>query len=82
MDDEGLTAVYNFTAGFGARDGGELYFPWRGRIELIQPPRFNSLILFRPKGAPHGVKRVRGRGTRFTVTAFFTAAGERPPMAR
>lgn len=72
---EGLAAVYNFTRGFSGADGGALYFPWKEHIELLVPPRFNTLALFRPRNAPHGVTRItapRGK-TRFTVTAFFTA---------
>ncbi len=77
MEEEGLAAVYNLTRGFGARDGGELYFPWRGRRELVLPPVFNTLILFRPRNAPHGVARVTAsRGTRFTVTAFFSTRSD------
>lgn len=73
--EEGLAAVYNFTRGFTEADGGNLYFPWKERVELLVPPRFNTLALFRPRNAPHGVTRLtapRGK-TRFTVTAFFTA---------
>ena len=73
--EEGLAAVYNFTRGFTDADGGALYFPWEDRVELLVPPRFNTLALFRPRDAPHGVTRLtaaRGK-TRFTVTAFFTA---------
>lgn len=73
--EEGLAAVYNFTRGFTEADGGQLYFPWKERVELVVPPRFNSVALFRPRNAPHGVTRItapRGK-TRFTVTAFFTA---------
>ena len=72
-DEEGLACVYNFTRGFGPEDGGELYFPHRGRVELALAPIFNTMILFRPRDAPHGVSKVtamKGR-TRFTVTAFF-----------
>ncbi len=74
-NEEGLAAVYNFTRDFGPGDGGELYFPWKKRVELLVPPTFNTLALFRPRNAPHGVTRLtapRGK-TRFTVTAFFTA---------
>lgn len=73
MTDEGLAAVYNFTRGFTARDGGELYFPHEGRVELLVPPRFNTLALFRPRAAPHGVRRVTAHKARYTVTSFFTA---------
>jgi hypothetical protein len=72
-DEEGLACVYNFTRGFGPEDGGKLYFPHRGRTELELAPLFNTMILFRPRDAAHGVSRVtaaRGK-TRFTVTAFF-----------
>lgn len=72
-NEEGVACVYNFTRGFESGDGGTLYFPHRGRNELVLAPRFNSLILFRPRNAPHGVSQVtaaRGK-TRFTVTAFF-----------
>ncbi|MEW5742131.1 MAG: 2OG-Fe(II) oxygenase [Myxococcota bacterium] len=70
---EGLACVYHFTRGFSEADGGVLSFPHRGRAELSVAPAFNRLILFRPKGAPHGVSRVRapkGR-SRFTVTVFY-----------
>ena len=72
-DEEGLACVYNFTRGFGPEDGGKLYFPHRGRTELELAPMFNTMILFRPRNAAHGVSRVtaaKGK-TRFTVTAFF-----------
>lgn len=72
-NEEGLACVYNFTRAFGPEDGGRLYFPYRDRNELELAPVFNTLILFRPRGAPHGVSKVtapRGK-TRFTVTAFF-----------
>jgi hypothetical protein len=75
-DEEGVACVYNFTRGFGPGDGGRLYFPHRGRTELELAPQFNTLILFRPRDAPHGVSKVtaaRGK-TRFTVTAFFCSA--------
>ncbi|MDP1829142.1 MAG: 2OG-Fe(II) oxygenase [Archangium sp.] len=75
-NEEGVACVYNFTRGFGADDGGHLYFPHRGRTELELAPQFNTLILFRPRNAPHGVSKVtaaRGK-TRFTVTAFFCVA--------
>jgi hypothetical protein len=74
-NEEGIAAVYNFTRGFDEGDGGKLYFPHRGRTELELAPQFNTLILFRPRHAPHGVSRVtaaKGK-TRFTVTAFFCA---------
>jgi hypothetical protein len=71
MDEEGLAAVYNLSEGFGPSDGGELYFPG---AKLVMPPLFNTLSLFRPRNAPHGVARVGARRTRFTVTAFFVAA--------
>ncbi|MFO0595693.1 MAG: 2OG-Fe(II) oxygenase [Myxococcaceae bacterium] len=79
MDEEGLAAVYNFSEPFGPDDGGTLYFPNpRGEGDLLRhPPVFNSLILFRPKDAPHGVSRIAGPNTRFSVTAFFVAA---PPL--
>jgi len=73
MTDEGLAAVYNFTRGFTKRAGGELYFPNEGRVELLVPPRFNSLALFRPENAPHGVSRITAKKTRYTITAFFKA---------
>ncbi len=75
-DEEGIAVVYNFTRDFGPRDGGRLYFPYRGRNELELAPIFNTMIMFRPRGAPHGVSKVtapRGK-TRFTVTAFFCVA--------
>lgn len=78
-DEEGIACVYNFTRDFGPRDGGRLYFPHRGRNELELAPMFNTLIMFRPRGAPHGVSRVtaaRGK-TRFTVTAFFCVEARR-----
>ena len=65
--------MYNFTRDFGPEDGGRLYFPYRGRTELELAPQFNTVILFRPRKAPHGVSRVtaaKGK-TRFTVTTFF-----------
>ena len=74
-DEEGVACVYNFTRDFGPDDGGTLYFPHRGRTELALAPQFNTLMLFRPRNAPHGVSKVtatRGK-TRFTVTAFFCA---------
>ncbi|MBL8916357.1 MAG: 2OG-Fe(II) oxygenase [Archangium sp.] len=70
MDEEGLAAVYNFSEAFGPRDGGELYFPG---TSLVLPPIFNTMILFRPRNAPHGVAKVLGPKTRFSVTAFFAA---------
>lgn len=70
MAEEGLAAVYNFSEPFGPRDGGELYFPG---TSLVVPPRFNTLTLFRPRNAPHGVAKLRGSRTRFSVTAFFAA---------
>lgn len=70
MTDEGLAAVYNFTRGFTKRDGGELYFPNDG---LRVAPRFNSLALFRPQDAPHGVSKITAKKTRYTITAFFKA---------
>ncbi|MFT3712809.1 MAG: 2OG-Fe(II) oxygenase [Archangium sp.] len=72
MDEEGLAAVYNFSEGFdAARDGGELYFP---SAKLVLPPIFNTMILFRPKNAPHGVSELVGKKTRYSVTAFFSVA--------
>ena len=72
MEEEGLAAVYNFSDGFGPDDGGELSFPDAGGGELLRlPPLFNTLMLFRPADAPHGVRKVEGRKTRFSVTAFF-----------
>lgn len=68
MDEEGLAAVYNFSEGFGPDDGGQLYFPG---TQLVLPPLFNTMILFRPRNAPHGVSKLRGRRTRYSVTAFF-----------
>lgn len=68
MDEEGLAAVYNFSEGFSPRDGGALYFT---QAPVVVPPLFNTLTLFRPRDAPHGVAKVRGPRTRFTVTAFF-----------
>lgn len=68
MDEEGLAAVYNFSEPFGPRDGGELYFPG---TSLVLPPIFNTMILFRPRDAPHGVAKLKGPNTRFSVTAFF-----------
>ena len=75
-DEEGVACVYNFTRDFGPEDGGKLYFPYRGRTELELAPQFNTVILFRPRKAPHGVSRVtaaKGK-TRFTVTTFFCVA--------
>jgi hypothetical protein len=75
-DEDGIAVVYNFTRDFVPRDGGRLYFPYRGRNELELAPIFNTMIMFRPRGAPHGVSKVtapRGK-TRFTVTAFFCVA--------
>jgi hypothetical protein len=72
-NEEGVACVYNFTRRFGPADGGKLYFPHRGRTELELAPQFNTVILFRPRNAPHGVSRVtaaRGKA-RLTVTAFF-----------
>lgn len=72
-DEEGIACVYNFTRGFGPDDGGALYFPHRGRVELLVPPAFNRLTIFRPRKAPHGVSRITApRGAhRYTVTVFY-----------
>lgn len=69
MDEEGLAAVYNFSEGFSAGDGGELYFPG---AKVVVPPIFNTMLLFRPRNAPHGVSELRGKKPRFSVTAFFS----------
>lgn len=72
MDEEGLAAVYNFSEPFEAEDGGTLYFPGpKGRDLLRLPALFNTLIVFRPRNAPHGVSRITGSRVRFSVTAFF-----------
>ncbi len=72
MSEEGLAAVYNFSEPFGPEDGGTLYFSGpKGKALLRLPPLFNTLIVFRPRNAPHGVTKLMGPNVRFSVTAFF-----------
>lgn len=76
-DEEGIAVVYNFTAGWQKEWGGALCFPHphTGRHELILPPQFNSLLLFRPQHAPHLVTPVLPTAEnhyRYTVTVFYT----------
>ena len=76
--DEGLAVVYNFTRDWDESLGGVLAFPhpsgtWN---ELVIPPAFNSVLIFRAKDAPHEVTAVRpeaGGRWRYSVTAFFLA---------
>jgi hypothetical protein len=69
----GLACVDHFTRGFTGDDGGVLYFPPRGKVELSVPPAFNRLIVFGPRNAPHGVSRICApKGLcRSTVTVFY-----------
>ncbi len=75
-EEEGITCVYQFTRGYGDDDGGQLYFSSSAKDstpELVIPPVFGSLLLFRPKGAAHAVTLVKAPADkpRFTVTAFY-----------
>ena len=75
MHDHGLAAVYNFTLGYRAGAGGLLRF--EGPAAPVLEPRFNTLLLFMPRGAPHEVTRIERRGLRrYTVTAFFKPGTE------
>ncbi len=77
-DDEGLAVVYNFTRDWDAALGGVLAFPhpsgtWH---ELLIPPEFNSVFIFRSQGAAHEVTQVQPEADgrwRYSVTAFFLA---------
>ena len=45
--------------------------------ELVIPPVFNSVLIFRSRGAPHEVTQVQPEAEglwRYTVTTFFLAA--------
>lgn len=75
----GLAAVYNFTRDWDPSFGGVLRFerPEIGADLLVIPPRFNSVLLFEPRGAPHHVSEVlpaAGERVRYTVTAFWLDA--------
>lgn len=75
-DEEGIAAVYNFSMDWHDGFGGDLFFPdEKGeRCELYIPSRFNTLFLFRPRGAAHGVSPVELASYghfRFTITAFY-----------
>lgn len=77
-EDQGLAVVYGFTRPWAPEHGGVLAFPkpTGSGDELRVPVRFNSVILFRPKNAPHRVEQVTpsaGELARFTVTAFYLA---------
>jgi len=77
-EDEGLAVVYNFTRPWEERFGGVLVFPHPSGTwdELRIPPLFNSVFIFRSRGAPHGVTQVTpeaGSHWRYTVTSFFLA---------
>ncbi|HEX8820789.1 MAG TPA: 2OG-Fe(II) oxygenase [Archangium sp.] len=79
-EDEGLAVVYNFTRPWEERFGGVLHFPHPSGKgdELRIPPLFNSVFIFRSRGAPHGVSQVlpeAGARFRYTVTSFFLAEG-------
>lgn len=68
-EDEGLAAIYHLSIGL---DGGELFFPRSdGADDLVVPPRFNTLMLFRPRGAIHGVRPVPTGGRRYSITTFY-----------
>ncbi len=74
---EGLAVVYNLTADWGERFGGQLEFPSPvdpARAELRVPVLFNSVVLFRPADAVHRVLEVTPAASpraRHTVTAFY-----------
>ena len=73
-DEEGIAVVYAFSKGMRPADGGALYFPrpdGKGNALWVEPA-FNRVLVFRPRGAPHGVTRiVSKRVTRYTITAFY-----------
>jgi Rps23 Pro-64 3,4-dihydroxylase Tpa1-like proline 4-hydroxylase len=76
--EEGLAVVYNFTRDWEERFGGVLHFahPSGTWNDLVVPPLFNSVFIFRSADAPHGVSRVKpeaGSRYRYTVTTFFLA---------
>jgi Rps23 Pro-64 3,4-dihydroxylase Tpa1-like proline 4-hydroxylase len=81
-DEEGITCVYQFARDYDDDDGGQLHFSSStrdSRPELVVPPVFGSLLLFRPKGAPHAVTPVMAPAhkPRFTVTAFYLYGNNR-----
>lgn len=78
-EDEGLAVVYNFTRPWEERFGGVLVFPHPSGTwdELRIPPLFNSVFIFRSRGAPHAVTPVAPEAAghwRYTVTSFFLAS--------
>lgn len=79
-EDEGLAVVYNFTRPWEQRFGGVLVFPHPSGTwdELRIAPLFNSVFIFRSRGAPHAVTEVTpeaGAHSRYSVTSFFLAEG-------
>ncbi|AFE04260.1 hypothetical protein COCOR_01740 [Corallococcus coralloides DSM 2259] len=77
-DEEGLAVVYNFTRPWEDRFGGVLTFrhPEVDADMMRVPPLFNSVFIFRARGAPHRVtewtSEARGH-QRYSVTAFILA---------
>ncbi|WP_404364643.1 2OG-Fe(II) oxygenase [Corallococcus coralloides] len=77
-DEEGLAVVYNFTRPWEDRFGGGLTFrhPEVDADMMRVPPLFNSVFIFRARGAPHRVtewtSEARGH-LRDSVTAFILA---------
>ncbi|WP_373692155.1 2OG-Fe(II) oxygenase [Corallococcus sp. AS-1-6] len=77
-DEEGLAVVYNFTRPWEDRFGGGLTFrhPEVDADMMRVPPLFNSVFIFRARGAPHRVtewtSEARGH-QRYSVTAFILA---------
>jgi Rps23 Pro-64 3,4-dihydroxylase Tpa1-like proline 4-hydroxylase len=75
---EGIAAVYQLTHPWEQEWGGVLSFhhPVTKQAELVIPPTFGSLMLFRPQHAPHQVTPVlpaAGEHCRYTMTAFYLA---------
>jgi Rps23 Pro-64 3,4-dihydroxylase Tpa1-like proline 4-hydroxylase len=76
--EEGIAVVYNFTRDWEERLGGVLYFPHPSGAgdDIRVPPLFNSVFIFRSRGAPHGVSEVRpeaGGRYRYAIASFFLA---------
>lgn len=74
-EEEGFAVVYNLTQDWKAELGGVLqFYDPSGRIIVEMPPLFNSAILFRPRGAPHGVNVVKPDAAgrfRYSLAAFY-----------